>query len=102
MKTKEKSSLLRLLIIFIGGFGALTVVSCNENNYTVVEQKTVRGKVSAIDDGYGGRFAKFPRLYIQDNKQTQVVEVSFQDRDLFHVGDTALLIIKTVERDGKK
>ena len=86
MKTFIKITLLLMLL-----------TSCNEN-YKVIETKVVRGVVSAKDEGHVGRSSLLPKFYVQSPKETVTIEVPFVDENLFQVGDTICVVVKTVEK----
>ena len=75
----------------------MLLTSCNEN-YKVIETKVVRGVVSAKDEGHVGRISTLPKFYVQSSKEIVTIDVPFADENLFEVGDTICVVVKTVEK----
>jgi hypothetical protein len=61
----------------------------------LTEQEIIDGKVSEIDEGYVGRIATLPRIWVQTPKQTRCVVIPFEYKNRWKVGDSCLLIIET-------
>jgi len=85
-----------ILICLLGLF------SCNNNGYKVIDTTIIKGKVSAIEEGYKGRTPTLPRLYVQDNKSTVKVDIPFANEYDYKVGDSITLVIQQVEQFKKK
>ena len=75
----------------------LLLNSCN-SNYTVIETKVVKGVISAKDEGHIGRMSTLPKFYVQSSKETLTIDVPFADEELFQIGDTICVVVKTVEK----
>ena len=71
--------------------------SCN-GDYKVIETKVVKGVISAKDEGHVGRSPLLPKFYVQSAKEIITIDVSFTDENLFKVGDTICVVVKTVEK----
>lgn len=84
--------------IFIKIILFVTLLSSCRNDYKVIETKIVRGVVSAKDESRIGRYSKLPRFYVQSAKETVTIDVPFADEDLFNVGDTICVVVKTIEK----
>jgi hypothetical protein len=76
---------------------ALLLNSCI-NEIKVVDTRVVRGVISAKDEGHRGRFATLPKFYVQSSKETVTIDVPFADEDLFKIGDTICVVVKTIEK----
>lgn len=74
----------------------LLLNSCN-NDYKVIETKVVKGVISAKDEGRL-RTLKLPRFYVQSAKETVTIDVPFENENLFNVGDTICIVVKTIEK----
>jgi hypothetical protein len=74
----------------------ILLLSC-EDNYTVIDTKIVKGRVSAKEEGHSGRTSTLPKLYIQDAKHTIAIDIPFANEDDYNVGDSITLIVQQVE-----
>jgi hypothetical protein len=68
--------------------------SCTEPKYTHIGQEIIDGKVSATAEGHSGRFATFPKIWVQNTTETKEVEIPFEYEGRWKVGDSCLLIIE--------
>ena len=75
---------------------ALLLNSCSD--YEVVDTKIVKGVISAKDEGRRGRFKTLPKFYVQSAKETIKIDIPFADENLFKVGDTICVVVKTVKK----
>ena len=75
--------------------------SC-DSDYKVVDTKIVKGRVSAIEEGYRGRHSRLPKIYVQDNKQTITIDIPFANENDYKLGDSISVIIQQVEQVKKK
>lgn len=75
----------------------LVLISCN-NDYKIIDTKILKGKVSAKEEGLTGRAPRLPKLFVQDNKHTVIVDIPFENDDDFKVGDSITLVIQQVEK----
>ena len=73
---------------------SLLVISCTQPKYEQIGQEVIDGKVSAIKEGYGGRVATFPKIWVQTPTETKEVEIPFEYEGRWKVGDSCLLIIE--------
>jgi hypothetical protein len=90
---------MKQLIVILSVF---LLFSCN-SDYKVVNTKIVKGRVSAIEEGYiGTRTSKLPKIYIQDNKQTITIDIPFANENDYKIGDSISVIIQQVEQFKKK
>lgn len=82
---------------------SLLVISCTKPKYEQIGQEVIDGKVSAIKEGYGGRVATFPKIWVQTPTETKEVEIPFEYEGRWKVGDSCLLIIEKYKeiQDGK-
>jgi hypothetical protein len=83
----------KILLIFLFG-----LYSCNNNDYKIIDTKIIKGKVSAIEEGYRGRASRLPKLYVQDSKSTVTVDIPFVNENDYKVGDSITLVIQEVEQ----
>ncbi len=72
------------------------------SDYKVVDTKIVKGRVSAIEEGYIGRSSRLPKIYVQDNKQTITIDIPFANEHDYKIGDSISVIIQQVEQFKKK
>jgi hypothetical protein len=79
------------------------ITSCTEPKYEHIGQEIIDGKVSAIKEGYSGRHATLPKIWVQSPTETKEVDIPFEYDGRWKVGDTCLLIIEKykVIEDGK-
>jgi hypothetical protein len=89
---------MKKLIVILSVF---LLFSCN-SEYEVVNTKIVKGRVSAIEKGYGGKDPSLPKIYVQDNKQTIKINIPFANEHDYKVGDSINVIIQQVEQFKKK
>ncbi len=87
----------KVLLIFLFG-----LYSCSNNDYKVIDTKIIKGKVSAIEGGHGGKVTILPKLYVQDNKSTVEVNIPFSNQNDYKVGDSITLVIQQIEQFKKK
>ena len=80
-----------ILICLIALFG------CN-NNYEIIDTTILKGKVSAIEEGYRGRASRLPKLYVQDNKHTVTIDIPFANENDYKVGDSITLVVQQIEK----
>ena len=78
----------------------LLLNSCS-SDYEVIDTKVVRGVISAKDEGHIGRSPVLPKFYIQSAKETITIDIPFAEENLFNVGDTICVVIKTVKDNTK-
>jgi len=78
----------------------LSIFSCS-GEYNVIDQRVVRGVISAKDEGHIGRMATLPKFYVQSDKETITIDIPFADENLFKVGDTICVVVKTIEKRKK-
>lgn len=72
----------------------LVLLSCTQPKYEYIGQEIIDGKVSATKEGFGGRVATFPKIWIQTPTTTKEVEIPFEYEGRWKVGDSCLLIIE--------
>jgi hypothetical protein len=72
-----------------------TFISCSQD-YTVVSTEIVKGVVTAKDEG-NIRVGRYPKFYVTSPKQMVTIDVPFDGEDLFHIGDTICVVVKTVK-----
>ena len=68
--------------------------SCEEEKYTQIGQEIIDGKISAVKEGYPGRSATLPKIWVQTPTSTRKVDIPFEYGGRWKVGDTCLLIIE--------
>jgi hypothetical protein len=68
--------------------------SCEEEKYTQIGQEIIDGKISAVKEGYPGRSATLPKIWVQTPTSTRKVDIPFEYEGRWKVGDTCLLIIE--------
>jgi hypothetical protein len=78
----------------------LLLNSCSFD-YQVIDTKVVRGVISAKDEGRIGRSPSLPKFYVQSAKETIVIDIPFAEENLFKVGDTICVVVKTVKDNTK-
>lgn len=88
---------MKKLVIFL----SVLLFSCN-NEYNIVDTKIIKGKVSAMEEGYSGGLSHQPKIYVQDSKQTIKIEIPFANEHDYKVGDSITVIIQQVENHKKK
>jgi len=81
---------------------ALLFVSCREHKYTHIGQEIINGKVSAIKNGYRGRYGRLPKIWVQTPTTTKEVEIPFEYEGRWKVGDSCLLIIEKYKENENK
>jgi hypothetical protein len=69
-------------------------ISCEQPKYTHIGEEIIDGKVSAIKNGYRGRYGRLPKIWVQTPTTTKEVEIPFAYEDRWKVGDSCLLIIE--------
>jgi hypothetical protein len=67
--------------------------SCDEQ-YTHIGQEIIDGKISAVKEGYPGRRATLPKIWVQTTTTTKEVKIPFRYYEKWKVGDSCLLIIE--------
>jgi hypothetical protein len=88
---------MKQLIVILSFF---LLFSCN-SDYTVVDTKIVKGRVSDIEKGQRGSIKSSPRLpkiYVQDSKQTIAIDIPFVNEHDYKIGDSITVIIQQVEQ----
>ena len=80
----------------------LLFVSCREPKYTYIGQEIINGKVSAIKNGYRGRYGRLPKIWVQTPTTTKEVEIPFEYEGRWKVGDSCLLIIEKYKENENK
>jgi hypothetical protein len=85
-----KNNILYTLII------GLLIISCTQPKYTHIGQEIIDGRVSAVkEDSVGSRAGNhFPKIWVQNAKETKEVEIPFEYEGKWKVGDSCLLIIE--------
>lgn len=73
---------------------SLLVISCTQPKYEHIGQEIIDGKVSATAEGYSGRVATPPKIWVQNATETKEVEIPFKYEGRWKVGDSCLLIIE--------
>lgn len=68
--------------------------SCTQPKDECIGQEIIDGKVSAIKEGYSGRVATSPKIWVQTPTTTKEVEIPFEYEGRWKVGDSCLLIIE--------
>jgi hypothetical protein len=76
---------------------SMALFGCNNNDYNIIDTTILKGKVSAIEEGYRGRAARLPKLYIQDSKHTVTIDIPFANENDYKVGDSITVIVQQVE-----
>jgi hypothetical protein len=69
------------------------------SDYQVIDTTVFKGVVSdkyVRDPQY--RVSGMCILYVQNSRQTKQVEIPYEDRDEYKIGDTAIMIIQQVKR----
>lgn len=66
-------------------------------DYEVTDTKVVRGVVTAKEEGWIGRASRFPKFYVSSPKEIVTIDVPFDDENLFKIGDTICVVVKTVK-----
>jgi hypothetical protein len=104
---------MKQLIVILSLF---LLFSCN-SDYTVVDTKIVKGRVSAIEKGNPGSAVPqtfwsgpagvksstgLPKIYVQDSKQTIAIDIPFANEHDYKIGDSITVIIQQVEQFKKK
>jgi hypothetical protein len=94
---------MKQLIVILSLF---LLFSCN-SDYTVVDTKIVKGRVSAIEKGHPGSAGVksstgLPKIYVQDSKQTIAIDIPFANEHDYKIGDSITVIIQQVEQFKKK
>jgi hypothetical protein len=87
---------MKQLIVILSLF---LLFSCN-SDYTVVNTKIVKGRVSAIEKGHRGSVkssARLPKIYVQDSKQTITIDIPFANEHDYKIGDSITVIIQQVD-----
>jgi hypothetical protein len=87
---------MKKLAIFLSAL----LLSCN-SEYNIIDTKIVKGRVSAIEEGYKGRVAQLPKIYVQDRKQTITIDIPFANEHDYKIGDSITVIIQQVEHKKK-
>lgn len=67
------------------------------SDYQIVDTTIFKGVVSdkdVIKPAY--RMSGYCTLYIQDSKQTKKVNIPYENRDEYNIGDTAIIVIQRV------
>lgn len=80
----------------------LFLTSCSDKELELINTQVVKGIVSAKDPGHVGRIATWPIIYVQNNKQTKIISIPFQNENDYKIGDSVILIIqkyKEIEND---
>ena len=67
--------------------------SCG-GQYTYISQEIIDGKISAVKEGYPGRSATLPKIWVQTPTSTRKVDIPFEYEGRWKVGDSCLLIIE--------
>jgi hypothetical protein len=83
---------------------ALLFVSCTEPKYTHIGQEIIDGRVSALKRGKGATYgspAYLPKIWVQNATETKEVQIPFEYRNKWKVGDSCLLIIEKYRENGK-
>lgn len=73
---------------------SLLTISCTQPKYEHIGQEIIDGKISATDEGYSGRLARFPKIWVQNATETKEVEIPVEYKGRWKVGDSCLLIIE--------
>ena len=87
---------MKQLIVILSLF---LLFSCN-SDYTVVDTKIVKGRVSDIEKGQRGSAkssARLPKIYVQDSKQTITIDIPFANEHDYKIGDSITVIIQQVD-----
>jgi hypothetical protein len=89
---------MKQLIVILSLF---LLFSCN-SDYTVVDTKIVKGRVSAIEKGNSGSAGvksspRLPKIYVQDSKQTIAIDIPFANEHDYKIGDSITVIIQQVD-----
>jgi len=95
---------MKKLAIFLSAL----LFSCN-NEYNIIDTKIVKGRVSAIEEGYKGGADRWgrtgvlqlPKIYVQDRKQTITIDIPFANEHDYKIGDSITVIIQQVEHKKK-
>jgi hypothetical protein len=69
------------------------LLSC-EGELSYISQEIIDGKISAVKEGYPGRRATLPKIWVQSPTSTRKVDIPFEYQNRWKVGDTCLLIIE--------
>lgn len=81
---------------------SLLLISCTDTKYTYIGQEIIDGKVSAVKAGRTGRFGYNPKIWVQNATNTQEVEIPFEYKNRWKVGDSCLLIIEKYKENETK
>jgi len=82
---------------------AVLFISCENNEYTRIEQQIIEGRVSALKKGikrYGrGSISENPVIFVQSDIATEKVILPFEYENKWKVGDSCLLIIEKYKKN---
>lgn len=74
----------------------ICLASCS-SDYETIDTKVVRGVITAKDEGFTGRVSRLPKFYVSSPKEIVTIDVPFKDENLFKIGDTICVVVKTIK-----